>query len=75
MSTITIPKKLAQNDDLVVLPRREYEDLLERQIPTITLSAKEKKAIERGRKEIARGEFVTLSELKHELRGLRRKKR
>lgn len=29
MNTVTIPKKLAEKDDLVVLPRREYEALLQ----------------------------------------------
>lgn len=29
MNTITIPKKLAQNDDLVVIPRKTYEALVE----------------------------------------------
>ena len=28
MDTITIPKKLAQKGDLVVVPRKEYEELL-----------------------------------------------
>ena len=28
MNTLTIPKSLIKNDDLVVLPRREYEELL-----------------------------------------------
>lgn len=28
MSTITIPKKLANEDDLVVIPRKEYTALL-----------------------------------------------
>ena len=28
MATITIPKNLIRNDDLIVLPRREYEKLL-----------------------------------------------
>ena len=28
MNTITIPKKLAEKDDLVVIPRKEYEALL-----------------------------------------------
>ena len=27
MDTITIPKKMTRNDDLVVLPRKEYEKL------------------------------------------------
>jgi hypothetical protein len=29
MATITIPKKLIRNDDLVILPRKEYEEYLE----------------------------------------------
>lgn len=28
MNTITIPKNLIKNDDLVVLPRRKYEEFL-----------------------------------------------
>ena len=28
MVTITIPKKLIKNDDLIVIPRRKYEELL-----------------------------------------------
>lgn len=28
MPTLTIPKKMIQNDDLVVLPRKEYEALI-----------------------------------------------
>lgn len=28
MNTLTIPKSLIKNDDLIVLPRREYEELL-----------------------------------------------
>ncbi len=28
MQTLTIPKKLTQKGELVVIPRREYEDLL-----------------------------------------------
>ena len=30
MPTITIPKELAKKDDLVILPRKEYEGLLRR---------------------------------------------
>lgn len=31
MNTLTIPKSLIKNDDLIVLPRREYEKLLRSQ--------------------------------------------
>ncbi|MFH1956695.1 MAG: hypothetical protein ABIJ28_03550 [Patescibacteria group bacterium] len=29
MATITIPKNLIKSDDLVIIPRKEYEDFLE----------------------------------------------
>ena len=29
MNTITIPKKLIQNDDLVIIPRRRFEEFLD----------------------------------------------
>jgi hypothetical protein len=29
MNTITIPKNLIKNDDLVIIPRKEYEKFLE----------------------------------------------
>ena len=38
MATITIPKKLIENDDLVILPRKKYEELLR-------VAAKENKRI------------------------------
>ncbi|MBI2035501.1 MAG: hypothetical protein HYT12_02345 [Candidatus Liptonbacteria bacterium] len=75
MTIITIPKKLTKDGDLIVLPRKEYEKLLERSIPVTHLTAKEKKAVERGRKELKRGDFVTLVDLQHELRGSRSQKR
>lgn len=28
MNTITIPKKLIKNDDLVIIPRKKYEEFL-----------------------------------------------
>lgn len=72
MTIITIPKKLAQKDDLVVLPRKEYESLVRHQprvIATARLTSADKRAIARSRKELARGEYVTIDELVHELGG------
>lgn len=77
MTTITIPKKLIKNDDLVIIPKREYDNLLSRQriIPVAKLNSTEKKSLERARREMARGEYVTLKELEHELGIARRKNR
>lgn len=68
MITITIPKELARRGDLVVIPRREYDALLKgrRIASTVQLTVSEKKALDRARKEIARGEFVTPKELGEE---------
>lgn len=73
MNTITIPKKLAKEGDLILIPRKKYEELLERQAPIAYLTAKERKAVDLGRKEFTRGKSVSLSELKNELRSSRRK--
>jgi len=67
MSTITIPKKLAQNDDLIVLPRKEYEELLERQVPVVKMTIAEKRDWERAKKDYSRKSYVTLEEFKNEL--------
>lgn len=68
MTTITIPKKLANRDDLVVIPRREYEKLLAfKKIKEFAPTAAEKKALARARKNFVKGNITTLKELKNEL--------
>ena len=68
MPTITIPKNLIKNDDLVILPRKEYERLLiARLIPEFQPTTAEKKDLARARKNRAQGSFLTFNELKHKL--------
>ncbi|MFZ2303536.1 MAG: hypothetical protein WAV98_01955 [Minisyncoccia bacterium] len=68
MNTITIPKNLAKNDDLVILPRKIYEKLLAtRSIPEFQPTATEKKDLARARKSRAKSNFLTINELKHKL--------
>jgi len=68
MSTITIPKKITKGAELVVLPRKEYERLLtSRLVPEFRPSAVEKKDLARARKNRARGNFLTIYELKRKL--------
>lgn len=46
--TIAILKKdQIQNDDLVIIPRKEYEVLKENQIPTIFLKGKSARVLDR----------------------------
>lgn len=69
MNTITIPRNLIKNDDLVVIPRKEYNNLLELKkiIPIIGATKKEIALIKRGEKEIKKGEFVLWNKLKYDL--------
>ena len=49
MNTITIPKKLAEKDDLVVLPRREYEALLQlKKFKEFNPTATQKRALQKA---------------------------
>lgn len=69
MDIITIPKKLAEKGDLVVIPRKEYEFLmsLRRAFPVVKPSREELRTIHRGEKEIAKRKYITLEQLKREL--------
>jgi len=71
MTTITIPKKVSPKDtDLIAIPRKEYEELLRirlGKIPEVELNATQKKQIAQARKNIAKGNFLTLDELKQKL--------
>ena len=74
MDVITIPKKLAQKGDLVMIPRKEYEILVSRQprvIRVVRLTPAERRAIKKSKEELARGEYVTIDELVHESGGSR----
>ena len=66
---ITIPKKLARNGELVIIPRQEYEEFLslKRAISLINPTLSEKKAIKEGRKEIKGKNYLTIKQLKNGL--------
>lgn len=66
METIVLPKKIFR-EDMVLIPRREYEKFLgwrKKGIKVIKPTVEEKKAIKKGRKEKARGEYISWEELK-----------
>ena len=70
---ITIPKTLVKRGDLVVIPRKEYEDLLRfKTIRTFKPTRAQKRDLREARKEFARGQYVTLAQLNHELGSSRR---
>ena len=67
MSTITIPKKITQGTELVIIPIDDYERLLERQVPEFAPTLGEKRDLARARKNRAQGNYLTIHELKQKL--------
>ncbi|HEY4510608.1 MAG TPA: hypothetical protein VJJ73_02120 [Candidatus Paceibacterota bacterium] len=68
MNRIIIPRRLIKDDDLVVIPRGDYETLLGfSKIREFTPTAMDKKNLKRGRKNFHSGNYVTLKKLRHEL--------
>jgi hypothetical protein len=78
MSTVTIPKKMIRkNDDLVLIPRKEYEAFkvwerreeikLPRTFKTFKPTKAQLKDFEEARREHRKGIYLTLDELKRKL--------
>ena len=68
MSTITIPKKLAQSDDLIVIPRKEYEALTKlRKDQEFTPTAAQKRALVKAEQNVKRGKTLSYHELVRKL--------
>ena len=67
MNTITIPKKIAMRDDLVVIPKKEYEKLYRFWMSAEQITQRGKKAIEKGFREITQGKFLTSKQVRNEL--------
>jgi len=68
MTTITIPKKVTEQGDLVVLPKKEYEALLEFKtieefVPTIS----QKKALLKAEENLKKGKTLSFNDLSRKL--------
>lgn len=66
---VTLSKKLLSEGNLVVIPRKDYEEYLELKkiVPMAIATAAEKRAIREGRKQIKSGKYLSLVELHHAL--------
>ena len=64
MSTITVPKKLLQGDDVVLVPRKEYEKLFSFWTNAERLTRRDKNAIGQGLREIKDGKFFTSKQVR-----------
>ena len=60
MRPVTIPKSLANNDDLVVIPRSEYEKLLQlKQIKEFRPTAKQTAALKLAERNLRAGKTLS----------------
>ncbi len=70
MSIIPIPKEITKGEELIVIPRKEYEKFLRfrfKNIKEVSMTSIQKKALVRARKNMAQGKFLTIHELKQRL--------
>lgn len=70
MTTLTIPKALIREEELIVIPKKEYENLLRtraQRIQEVTMNSIQKRALDASRKNLSKGKFLTIHELRHKL--------
>lgn len=72
MNTITIPKNLIKNDDLIVLPRKEYEELYQwkevaKLFKIFTPTIAQKRDLKKAREDYKQKKYITLNEFKYKL--------
>jgi hypothetical protein len=75
MTTLTIPKNLMNKGELVLVPRREYESMLNKiaSYPAeVSISLAIRKKITAARKRMKAGKYLTLDELNKKLDTARR---
>ncbi len=64
MTVLTIPKKMTK-EDLVIIPRKEYEELLFREpriAEEVPMTASEKRSLAQAHKDLKAGKLLTLDE-------------
>ena len=71
MNVITIPRRIAGSDDLVVVPRKEYESLKARAVPEFVPTKAEIRALRAAEKRFAKGKFYSLADVKRDLESRR----
>lgn len=66
--TITIPSKLTSGKELVIIPKEDYEDLLNlKELYEFQPTSKHKETLLRARKNRKKGKVLTIGELKQKL--------
>jgi len=68
MNTITIPKNLSGKDDLVIIPRKEYEALLKlKKVKEFNPTLTQKKALLRAENSFKKGKTISYDKLAKKL--------
>ena len=65
------PNEIKKGREFILMPKGNYKAFFEVEIkkiiPIVQATVSEKRAIERSRRELAKGEYITLDELEREL--------
>jgi len=75
MTTITIPKKITKEKELVAIPQEEYEEFVQWQkairppriLKTFKPTPVQLRTLKRSREDYKRGKYITIDELKRRL--------
>ncbi len=70
MTTITIPKKITKGEELIAVPREEYEAFVRfhlKEDKGLELTAVQRKRLKKSRENLAKNAYFTLYELKQKL--------
>jgi hypothetical protein len=69
MATITIPKKITKGEELVIIPRKDYEEFSQwRKVIKFFIPTKaQKRNLKKARQEYKKGNYLTINELKRKL--------
>lgn len=69
MTTLTIPRKITKGEELIVIPKKEYEEFSQwRKIVKIFIPTKaQKRDLKKAREEYRKGNYLTINELKRKL--------
>ncbi len=69
MTTITIPKNLTSESNLIAIPYKEYERFLASSLykKEIILTLSQRNRLKNARKNLSTGKFLTFNELKKKL--------
>lgn len=69
MVTLTISKKITKGEELVIIPRKEYEEfsVWQKTLKYFLPSKRQVKDLKKAREEYKKGKYITINELKQKV--------